>query len=76
MSSTTPWATRNSASLDKLQVEKASRDRRGRDKSDLLYLLALGQREGGRTAPGISRVSESKPSALKLLITSRTRSGW
>ena len=43
--------------------------------SDLLNLLALRQGEGRGPATGVLRYSDSKPSSLKLLITSRTRSG-
>jgi hypothetical protein len=41
---------------------------------DLLDLAALGQREGLRPATGVLGIGKSKPSVLKLWITSRTRS--
>ncbi len=40
-----------------------------------LDLLPLGQGEGARAAAAVARIQESKPSRLKLWITSRTVSG-
>ncbi len=75
MSSTTPSATRNSASFDRLHVENGNRESTGRDSAIFLICWRWGRvNVGGRPPPYLGR-SDSNPSALKLGITSRTRSG-
>ncbi len=74
MSSTTPSATRKSAGLARLQVENGRSCSTGLD----LTIFLISRRSGsvnvlGRP-PEYFGYSESKPSALKLWITSRTRS--
>ena len=50
MSSTTPSATRNSANLARLQVEKRQPVVNGPRQCDPFYFLALGEGEGGWAA--------------------------
>ncbi len=74
MSSTTPSATRKSASLVRLQVENGRSCSGGLD----LAIFLISRRSGnvnvfGRP-PEYFGYSESKPSVLKLWITSLTRS--
>ncbi len=74
MSSTTPSATRKSASLVRLQVEKGRSCSVGLD-----FAIFLISRRSGRVKvlgqpPLYFGYRESKPSVLKLWITSRTRS--
>ena len=74
MSSTTPSATRNSASLDRLQVEKGRLWSCGRDSATFLMAWRSGRVNFGGRPPVYFGASESNPSALKLWMTSRTRS--
>src|SRR5215211_64765 len=75
MSSTTPSATRNSASLVKLHVENGRPWSPGRDRAIFLICWRWGSVKVGGRPPAYFGYSDSKPSSLKLLITSRTRSG-
>ena len=74
MSSTTPSATRNSASLDKLQVEKGRSWSTGRDRAIFLISRRSGRVNFGGRPPEYLAANESNPSALKLWMTSLTRS--
>ena len=74
MSSTTPSATRNSASLDRLQVENGRSWSTGRDLAIFLISRRCARVNFGRRPPLYLGYSELNPSALKLQITSRTRS--
>ncbi len=74
MSSTTPSATKNSASLDRLQVENGKSWSCGRDNAICLICWRSGSVNFGGRPPAYFGASESNPSALKLWITSRTRS--
>jgi hypothetical protein len=67
MSSTTPSATRNSASLDRLQVEKGRLWSCGSGQGDLLDLLALGQRELGWSATGVLRGQGVEPVGVEVV---------
>jgi hypothetical protein len=64
MSSTTPSATKNSADLERLQVERAGCDRPDGWR-DLFDLASLGQGEGRRTTTAALGAKESNPSSLK-----------
>src|ERR1039457_1251955 len=74
MSSTTPSATRNSASLDKLQVEKGRLWSTGRLSATFLISRRSGRVNFGGRPPEYFAANESNPSALKLWMTSLTRS--
>ena len=74
MSSTTPSATKNSASLDRLQVENGRSWSAGRDLAIFLISRRCGNVNFGGCPPRYLGYSELNPSALKLRITSRTRS--
>ena len=74
MSSTTPSATRNSASLDRLQVEKGRSWSIGRDRAIFLISGVSGRVNFGGRPPEYFAANESNPSALKLWMTSLTRS--
>ena len=74
MSSTTPSATRNSASFDKLQVENGRSCSAGRDLAIFLISRRWASVNFGGRPPLYFGYSEANPSALKLRITSRTRS--
>src|SRR5450755_2379036 len=74
MSSTTPSATRNSASFDKLQVENGRPWSPGLDLAIFLISRRCGKVDFGGRPPLYFGYSEANPSALKLRITSRTRS--
>lgn len=74
MSSTTPSATRKSASFDRLQVLNGSPCSDGLD-----FAIFLISRRSGRVKvlgrpPEYFGYSEANPSSLKLWMTSRTRS--
>jgi hypothetical protein len=69
-----PSATRNSASLDRLQVETAGHDRPGGILAIFLISRRCGKVNLGGRPPRYFGYSELNPSALKLRITSRTRS--
>ena len=75
MSSTTPSATKNSASFDKLHVENGSSWSTGRANATFLICCRCASVNVGGRPPAYFGYSESNPSSLKLLITSRTRSG-
>jgi hypothetical protein len=75
MSSTTPSATRNSASLARLQVEKGRSWSTGRLSAIFLISLRSGRVNFGGRPPEYLGAKESNPSSLKLCRTSRTRSG-
>ena len=74
MSSTTPSATRNSASLDKLQVEKGRSWSTGRLRAIFLISRRSGRVNFGGRPPEYLAANDSNPSALKLWMTSLTRS--
>ncbi len=74
MSSTTPSATRNSASLDRLQVEKGRLWSIGRERATFLISRRSGRVNLGGRPPAYFGANESNPSALKLWMTSLTRS--
>ena len=74
MSSTTLSATRNSASLDRLQVEKGRLWSIGRDRAIFLISRRSGKLNVGGRPPAYLGARESKPSSLKFWITARTRS--
>src|SRR5437868_2832239 len=74
MSSTTPSATRNSASLLRLHVENGRPWSAGRDSAIFLICCRWASVKVGGRPPAYFGYNESKPSSLKLLITSRTRS--
>jgi hypothetical protein len=74
MSSTTPSATRNSASFDRLQVENGRSCSAGLDLAIFLTSRSCGKANLGGRPPLYFGQSEPSPSALKLRITSRTRS--
>ena len=67
MSSTTPSATRNSASLDRLQVEKGRSWSMRAGQGDLLDLLALGQGELRRPATGVLRGQGVEPVVVEVV---------
>ena len=67
MSSTTPSATRKSASLARLQVENGRSWSSGRDSASLLDLAPLGQGEGGRPATGIARIQRVEPVQVEVV---------
>src|SRR3954453_4446710 len=75
MSSTTPSATRKSASFDRLQVENGSPWSIGRASAICLIRARWSRSNLGGRPPAYLGLSESKPSAGKLCSTSRTRSG-
>ena len=75
MSSTTPSATRNSASFDRLHVEKGRPWSTGLDSAILLISRRSGSVNVGGRPPEYFGSNEAKPSSLKLCRTSRTRSG-
>ena len=75
MSSTTPSATKNSASLVRLHVEKGRPWSTGRDRAIFLMRWRWGRVNVGGRPPEYFGYRDSKSSSLKLLITSRTRSG-
>ena len=70
MSSTTPSATKNSANLERLQVEKGRLWSTGRDISRRSGRVKVGGRP-----PEYLGAEESDPSSLKLCRTALTRSG-
>ena len=70
MSSTTPSATKNSANLERLQVEKGRLWSSGRDISRRSGRVKVGGRP-----PEYLGAEESDPSSLKLCRTALTRSG-
>src|SRR5207249_5614303 len=70
----TPSATRNSASLDRLQVENGRPWSAGRDLAIFLISRRCGRVNFGARPPRYFGYSELNPSVLKLWITSRTRS--
>ena len=74
MSSTTPSATRNSASLVRLQVEKGRPWSTGRLRAIFLISRRSGRVNVGGRPPEYLGTRESKPSSLKLWMTARTRS--
>jgi hypothetical protein len=74
MSSTTPSATRNSASFDKLQAENGRSCSAGRDLAIFLISRRWPSVNFGVRPPLYFGYSEPNPSVLKLRITSRTRS--
>jgi hypothetical protein len=74
MSSTTPSVTRNSASFDRLQVENGRSCSAGRDFAIFLISRRWASVNFGGRPPLYLGYSELNPSALKLRITSRTRS--
>src|SRR6266536_1368859 len=74
MSSTTPSATRKSASLDRLQAEKGRSCSAGLDLATFLISRRWPRVNFGGWLPLYLGYSELNPSALKLRITSRTRS--
>ncbi len=74
MSSTTPSATRKSASLARLQVENGRSCSVGLDFAIFLISRRSGSVNVFGRPPEYFGYRESKPSALKLWITSRTRS--
>jgi hypothetical protein len=75
MSSTTPSATRKSASLARLQVENGRSWSWGRDRASCLIARRWARVKVGGRPPRYRGYSESNPSRLKLCSTSRTRSG-
>src|SRR4030095_12925963 len=75
MSSTTPSATRKSASLLRLQVENGRSWSCGRVSANLLISRRWARVKGGGPPPAYCGYSASNPSRLKLCSTSRTRSG-
>lgn len=74
MSSTTPSAIRKSASSVRLQVEKGRSCSVGLDFAIFLISRRSGRAKVLGRPPLYFGYRESKPSALKLWITSRTRS--
>ncbi len=74
MSSTTPSATRKSASLARVQVENGKPCSTGFDLAIFFISRRCGSLKVGGRPPLYFGYSESNPSALKLWITSRTRS--
>jgi len=74
MSSTTPSTTRNSASFDRLQVEKGRLWSCGRERAIFLISRRSGRVKVGGRPPVYFETSDSKPSSLKLCTTARTRS--
>src|SRR5580700_3891988 len=74
MSSTTPSATRNSASLDRLHAENGRSCSAGRDLAIFLISRRWPSVNFGGRPPLYRGYSEANPSPLKLRITSRTRS--
>jgi hypothetical protein len=74
MSSTTPSATRNSPSLCRLQVENGRSCSTGFDLAIFLISRRWPRVNFGGRPPLYFGYSELNPSALKLWITSRTRS--
>src|SRR5580700_10168130 len=74
MSSTTPSATRNSASLDRLHAENGRSCSAGRDLAIFLISRRWPSVNFGGRPPLYLGYSELNPSALKFRITSRTRS--
>jgi len=74
MSSTTPSATRKSASLARLQTENGRPWPAGLDLAIFLISRRWPRVNFGARPPLYLGYSESNPSALKLRITSRTRS--
>ena len=74
MSSTTPSATRNSASLARLQVENGRSWSTGRDVAIFLISRRWPSVNFGGRPPRYFGYRDLNPSALKLRITSRTRS--
>jgi hypothetical protein len=74
MSSTTPSATRKSASLARLQVETGRPCSTGLDLAIFLISRRCGRVNFGGRPPLYFGYSEPNPSALKFRITSRTRS--
>src|SRR3954454_7838214 len=73
MSSTTPSATRKSASFDRLHVEHGSPCSLGLDSAIFLISARCAGSNFGGLPPAYLGRSESNPSASKLWITSRTR---
>ncbi len=74
MSSTTPSATRKSASFVRLQVEKGRSYAVGLDFANSLISRRSGSVNVLGRPPEYFGYRESKPSVLKLWITSQTRS--
>ena len=74
MSSTTPSATKNSASFASDHVENARSWSVGRDSAIFLISRRCGSVNVGGRPPAYFGASESNPSSLKLWITARTRS--
>ena len=74
MSSTTPSATRNSPSLARLQVENGRPCSAGFDLATFLISRRWPRVNFGGRPPLYLGYKELNPSALKLWITSRTRS--
>jgi hypothetical protein len=74
MSSTTPSATKNSASLARLQVENGKSCSAGLDLAIFLISRRWARVNVGGWPPLYLGYSDPNPSALKFRITSRTRS--
>ena len=74
MSSTTPSATRKSASLARLQVLNGSPCSAGFDFAVFLISRRSGRVKARGRPPAYLGYSEANPSSLKLRMTSRTRS--
>jgi hypothetical protein len=74
MSSTTSSATRKSTSFDRLQVENGRPGSTGLDLAIFMISRRSGRLNTRGRPPAYFGYRESKPSALKLWITSRTRS--